>query len=291
MLRERPAIGTRDLAAGAMLAAMAFFINPPAGLATCAAWFAFACMRLTPGQAGRLTLLAGLAMAALIAPWAMRNQAVLGHPILLRSNFGLELAIANYDGALDPVSPRAAGMARINAVHQTRERFAAAGGEVAYSQRVGADAERWIAAHPLDFVRLSLRHYRQFYVPDTWAEDATNWNGANRVRIRILQIVGALGLVGLLACLWRGGLTYVPLGLYIAVARPALCRGPADPALRLYRLPAARLAGLSGNALHRRPGVWWGLEEAACDCVTAIALCPYASSVTRPIARDADDAA
>ena len=217
-LRARPTVKTRDLAIAAALAAAAFFINPPAGLAACAAWAIFALLRFSLGQTVRLTLFTGLAMALLIVPWALRNKAQLGETVLLRSNFGLELALGNYDGALDPVSPRKAGLARAAAVHQTRERFHAAGGEVAYSRKIGAEAMRWIAAHPADFARLSLRHYRQFYVPDTWLEDGTNWDGARRLRIRAFQLVGALGLAGLIVGLRRHGRDYLPLALYIAVA-------------------------------------------------------------------------
>lgn len=218
VLRDRAAVTPRDLTIGAVLAAAAFFVNPPAGLAACAAWAIFSVTRLRIRQTAQFAGLILLAMAALILPWALRNQAQLGHFVPLRSNFGLELAIANYDGALDPVSPRAAGAVRIEAVHQTEERFRAAGGEVPYSRRIGAEAQRWIASHPAAFARLSLRHYRQFYVPDTWAEEATNWDGANRARIRVFQAVGFLGILGLVAGLLRRRRGYTALAVYIAVA-------------------------------------------------------------------------
>lgn len=218
VLRGRATVATRDLAIGAVLAAAAFFVNPPAGLAACAAWAVFALLRFSIAQSVRLALLTALATAAMIAPWAMRNQAVLGETVLLRSNFGLELALANYDGALDPASPREAGIARANAVHQTRERFHAAGGEVAYSRAVGAATMRWIAAHPRDFFRLTVRHYRQFYVPDTWMEDGTNWDRAKRFRIRGFQFAGIMGLIGLCFGLRRHGSDYLPLAVYMIVA-------------------------------------------------------------------------
>ena len=217
-LRARATIHTRDLALAAGLAAAAFFINPPAGLAACAAWAFVAVTRFTMGQAARLALLTGLAMSVLIAPWAMRNRAVLGETVLLRSNFGLELAFANYDEALDPVSPRRAGFIHGDAVRPTPARLREAGGEVAYSRAVGANAMAWIAAHPVGFMRLSLRHYRQFYVPDTWLEDATNWDRAKRLRIRVFQIVGVLGLAGLFVGLRRRAGDHAPLAIYLAVA-------------------------------------------------------------------------
>jgi hypothetical protein len=217
-LWARPIISTRDLAGGAVLAAAAFFVNPPAGLAASASWAVFAVMRLSIGQAVRLALLSALAMAVLIVPWTVRNRVQLGETVVLRSNFGLELAFANFDGALDAASPRAASTARARAVQQTEARFRRAGGEVAYSRRVGADAERWIAAHPAEFARLSLRHYRQFFVPDTWEEEATNWTGARRPRIRAFQIVGALGLLGLIVAFLRRGRPYMLLATYVAVA-------------------------------------------------------------------------
>jgi hypothetical protein len=218
VLRDRGAIGSRELLVAAGLAAGAFFVSPPAGLAACAAWALFSVTRWPLARTFQLAGLTTLVMAALIVPWTLRNQAQLGRFVPLRSNFGLELAIANFPGALDPVSPRTAAAVQIEAVRQTEERFRAAGGEVLHSRQVGADAQRWIAAHPFAFARLSLRHYRQFYVPDTWVEDATNWQGANRARIRIFQAVGVLGLVGLAIGLWRRRRGYLLLATYIAVA-------------------------------------------------------------------------
>ena len=277
-LIRRPAIATRELALAATGPALAFFVNPPAGLAAMVAAAVFATLRLSRREAARLALMTGLATAALIAPWAMRNRAQLGETVLLRSNFGLELAIANHDGALHPTRPREALTARMEAVHQTEVRFRKAGGELAYSRQVGTEAKRWIAAHPLDFLGLSLRHYRQFYVPDTWEERATNWDGANRFRIRALQLVGVLGLLGLVAGLVRRfrshampaaylvtvGLPYAlvqpiprygylayPLLVFLAARLAVDLAGAGAAVLRGARLPAAggarqRAAGLPG---------------------------------------------
>ena len=218
VLFERVTITTRNLAVAAAAAACAFFVSPPAGLAVCAGWGLFALKRLPLRRLLTFALLGVAAMTVLIAPWAIRNKVQLGEPVLLRSNFGLELAIANHAGALDPADPRKALTARMNAVHQTEARFRQVGGEVAWSRRVGAATWRWIAANPGDFVRLTLRHYRQFYLPDTWEEASTNWGGAERVRIRVLQLVGALGLFGLIAGLRRRRSGYAVVAVYIAVA-------------------------------------------------------------------------
>lgn len=216
-LDRRVPVRERELAVAALCAALAFFVSPPAGLGVCACWGLFALRRLTIAQAARFALLGALAMTAVIGPWALRNRAQLGETVLLRSNFGLELAIANHAGAVDPADPRAAYSDRLAQVHQSRERFAAAGGEIAWSRKVGAEARRWIAANPAAFARLSVRHYRQFYVPDTWEEALSNWDGANRVRIVMLQVIGAMGLLGLVAGLRRGG-GHRLLAVYVLVS-------------------------------------------------------------------------
>jgi hypothetical protein len=214
-LTQRRVVATRELVPVAAAVALAFFVNPPAGLATGAAAAVFAGQRLAWRQTARLALMTAAAATLLIAPWALRNRAQFGETVLLRSNFGLELAIANHDGALAPADPRAALTTRMDAVHQTKERFRQAGGELAYSRAVGAEAKRWIGAHPLAFVRLCWRHYRQFYLPDTWEERATNWEGADRFRIRVLQVIGTLGLLGLAAGLARRCRGHAMLAAYL----------------------------------------------------------------------------
>jgi hypothetical protein len=95
----------------------------------------------------------------------------LGAPILLRDNFGLELAFGNYPGAVDPADPRLAYWTRmtdIQTMHLTEAQLRAAGGEVAYYRALGQTAWEWIDAHPWDFLTLCGRRFVEFFLPPRW---------------------------------------------------------------------------------------------------------------------------
>jgi hypothetical protein len=95
----------------------------------------------------------------------------LGAPIFLRDNFGLELAIANYPGAVHPADQRLAywtRMTQIQTMHLTEAELRAAGGEVAYYRSLGQTTWEWIGAHPWDFLTLCGRRFVQFFLPPRW---------------------------------------------------------------------------------------------------------------------------
>jgi hypothetical protein len=207
----------------AVLAALTFFTSPTAGIAAGACWGWFAVRRLPPVRTAKFAGLAALALSVAVAPWLIRNQQQLGAPIVLRSNFGLELAVANHPAAVSTTPPLAVLRARMAAIHPYANpageaRLRAAGGEIAYSRALGREARGWIAAHPLDFALLSLRHYRQFYVPERWQGALTNWQTWNTPRIELIRIVALLALAGLLLGLLTRRRFYGTLTLYIAVA-------------------------------------------------------------------------
>ncbi len=156
-------------------------------------------------------------------------------PLVLRSNAGLELALANYDGALAPRpddSPKFAD--RIVAIPLPRRRRAArdgrAGGEVAYFRGLGEQTRAWITAHPRDFLRLCAEHVRELYFPEEWAYTYNESDAFNAPRSLIIALVNALGLASLLAGLvtrrrgcWMIGVYVVGLTLTLR-HRPAITR-------------------------------------------------------------------
>ena len=153
------------------LAGFLFILSPPAGLAAIVALGFFHLLR-APLRKWWIAPVSTLVVAGLLAgPWAVRNMRELGAPIFLRDNFGLELAIANYPGAVNPADPRLAywtRMTTIQTMHLSEAQLRSAGGEVAYYHALGQTAREWIDAHPWDFVMLCGRRFVEFFLPPRW---------------------------------------------------------------------------------------------------------------------------
>lgn len=241
------------IAIGALVA-VTFFVAPVAGLAAGACAGLLALVRW-PGR--KMLLLAAafaFCLALMVVPWAMRNTRELGEPVLLRSNAGIELAIANHPDALSDRPPERVFSDRVAAIHpignaaahaEIRER----GGEVRYSRRMGEQARAWIIAHPADFARLYLRHLRQFFFPEPWQFYFSGWEGMRAERSLTISIVGLLGLAGLAAGLVRSPGRYWMLTAYIAVV--ALSYAVFQPMARYIYLTYGLLAFLGTDLLVR----------------------------------------
>ena len=130
----------------------------------------------------RVMVVAGLCVVGLMMPWLVRNELMLGSPVLTRSNFGLELAIGNNDGADGLYDLRTVSQLHPHENHAAALRVAAIG-EVAYMREMNDIARAWIVDHPIRFVQLCLRRatllifprwiyhdtiYRQFWTPVAW---------------------------------------------------------------------------------------------------------------------------
>lgn len=92
-------------------------------------------------------MIAASALALVFAPWALRNKAMLGEPVLLRSNAGLELAVAYHPAAAAATAAtmRHVFFDRLVEIHpfQSRAAFAVmqrAGGEISYARKLGSEA-------------------------------------------------------------------------------------------------------------------------------------------------------
>ncbi|WP_156460617.1 hypothetical protein [Sphingomonas sp. Leaf339] len=102
---DTPRSDWRTIGLFAALNAVIFFVNPVIGIGCycCGAILIIQTIpwrRIIPAAA-----VATLCLALFVVPWALRNQAALGAPVLLRSNGGLELALAMYPGAVRPADP------------------------------------------------------------------------------------------------------------------------------------------------------------------------------------------
>jgi hypothetical protein len=117
-----------------------------------------------------------LVAGTLAGGWAIRNNIRLGEPIALRDNLGLELDLANYDGAISPRDPHAEFLARMIQIHPMLAGtgvITTAGGEAIYYEQRGREARAWIARHPREFLGLCARRFIDFYFPPTWVRNAT----------------------------------------------------------------------------------------------------------------------
>lgn len=106
--------------------------------------------------------------AAMLIPWAARNQAVLGAPIWSRSNPGMELALSNNDMA-SPVWEENMRNGLFSRMHPfssraDRDRIREVG-EVRYNRERMHEATRWIGDHPARFISLTVRRAGLFWFP------------------------------------------------------------------------------------------------------------------------------
>lgn len=220
-LDARPGLRWTALLPLTGLAALLFVFSPPVGLA-CLALIAVLAMRRLPRREWLAIGAAGaLALILFTLPWALRNQREMGRLIWTRSNGGLELAIAYNDLMLDRPDTGAAYLARLDQIQPDRPNgraFAAmqaAGGELRYYDRLGAETRAWIAAHPAGTARLFLRHIGEYVVPpawffNVWQRPSVGAIGVRRVFAAAFMIVA---LAGLPLLIWRDR-RY----LYVAVA-------------------------------------------------------------------------
>jgi hypothetical protein len=198
------------LAVLALVGALAFFVNPPLGLAAIACMGVYALRHLPWPRTASTALIGASALAAMVTPWAIRNEHVMGAPILLRSNAGLELSLTNYPGAENVTDDHAAFMTRLKTVHPSINpaafaRMRQVGGEYAYANMMGSEAKAWIADHPAVAARQALHRARQMLVPSTWQFDDSGTAEFAQFQVLLAQIIGVLGLVGMILAIRRYG--------------------------------------------------------------------------------------
>jgi hypothetical protein len=153
-----------------------------------------------------------LAVAALcLAPWIIRNCYALGAPVVTRTNFGLEMRVSNNDFAT-PNERRNDDLGVYRRYHPLQSPEQALRvrqmGEVAYNRQELSDAKQWIRTHPARFLQLCLGRAREFwFFPDH----------TSPVKTAYLDLIGALGFVGLILVLRRQPLSGIVLLIILLV--------------------------------------------------------------------------
>ena len=211
-LERRPQLGWTAIAGMSALAAALFFVSPPLGLAGYIGSLLLLIKRLPlPHWPGAIAI-AVVTLALFIAPWAWRNAVVMGEALPLRSNFGLELALANHPAALGTDDPRQVFMNRLKEIHpfESDRAFAAmvaAGGEISYARQLGDTAKTWIRHHPTGFARLCATHLRDYFFPPAWLWNIySNDLRGTAIKLAINAALSIAALAGALAAgisAWR----------------------------------------------------------------------------------------
>jgi hypothetical protein len=254
-LEERKSIGVRDLLGLSALAAFMIALSPALALCVLAMLGVLALRRLGwPGRAKAVALL-GLAIFLTTLPWALRNREIMGETVWTRSNFGLEFAIGTHAAAVDPADPAVVYLARLAQVHphdsETGYRaFRAAGGELAYSRKLGNETWQWVGDHPRQATQIWLRHLGEFYFPPIWM-----WLQSGKpdvttpFRFIIVDGIAAMALFGLAGALVRRQWIFLyALAPVVLIALPYIL---AQPLVRYRYVIASLLVFLAADALAR----------------------------------------
>lgn len=251
----------------AAVSGLLFFVDPPLGLGALAGIGASLLIERRHRALVRFAVLAAAVIALLVGSWAYRNERALGAAILLRSDAGLELALANYPGALGAGDRRILFMNRWTTIHPavSPAAYAAmvrAGGELAYSDALLRNTRRWVAAHPGQTGALMLVHMRQLVAPEPWQFRTFGNPFLPTLRSIIAGLVAFAGLIGL-SLGWAGDRRrWTPIVVMLAVTVVAM--SPFQPILRypylLYApllFASAHLAGLLRKRFRRdfAPGI------------------------------------
>lgn len=243
----------------ALLPALTFFVGPPIGVAAIAAAGLFWWRHRAQDSFVKAALGGIVALALMIGPWTIRNQIALGHPIPLRDDLGMEIAVANHAAAVHPADFDKEFLARLVAIQPYIHPLAYqamwdAGGEVAYSQKLGRDATAWMKEHPGDVAILWIRHLDEMLFTRKWLFKTAHGQYLPLARTIWVNILAALGLAGLaMAARRRDGLYLYP-ALFVLI--PTLLYVPFQPINRYTWLIYPPLTYLAADAIARIVIAW-----------------------------------
>ena len=164
---ERGRLSLREACVGGVIAGAAFLTSPSilpvvALLLAIGARLFRARIRTYALWAGVFT---GLSIALLL-PWAIRNQRVLGSPVFTRTNLGLQLMISNNDMAHADYHENEGPLWRLHPFMNDDARADVMRmGEAAFNQEQVSRAVSWIRKHPERFLELTARRFALFWFP------------------------------------------------------------------------------------------------------------------------------
>lgn len=212
-------ISRAQLIGTSLLLAFLFFLSPPLGLALylCAGLWAIRRLPLPRWPGAMLTAIAALVLV--LTPWVVRNAQEFGRFIPMRSNFGMELALANHPAAASSQDDLRVFRSRLKEIHpleseQAFQTMLQSGGEPAYAENLGKQAKAWIAENPGAFARLCVKHAVQYYFPPVWQWGIySDVSKGSYVKMGITWAIALFGIIGALSALfvWRGMWIYAAI--------------------------------------------------------------------------------
>lgn len=189
----------------------ALHLSPPL-LLVLLGWMAFEMVWRRDGR--KWLSLACLALGAIVAciPWAWRNYKAFHEFLFIRSNFGLELRLANHDGAdadIDVTVAREPDF-RHPSVNLEEARKVRDLGEAEYMRQSKNEALNWISRHPERFLLLTVMRIVYFWCGPL---QRLPWNAAAITTVTILALLGLRRILPALASPQRATLL-IPLATF-----------------------------------------------------------------------------
>lgn len=179
-----------------------------------------------------------LAFVAVLSPWLVRNYVTFGKWGLIRSNFGVELRVGNYENSTGLSAGREIHPAD-NEIEQDKLREM---GELAYASAKKREALEFIAAQPETFLWLTLKRVYYFWTGTPQLLQIFRLSGrfvaARYVLFTSISVLAFLGLFLAFrnrvqaAPLFAVALVVFPLVYYVTHPTPRY-RHPIEPAMVL----------------------------------------------------------
>lgn len=160
------------------------------------------------------TLLAVMALGVVLAcvPWGLRNYATFHEVFFIRSNLGLELRMANHEGAaadMDVMDARQEQQHQHPRLLGEEARKIQELGEMEYMRQARREALEWIRTHPSEFLRLTVSRVIHFWCGPLHRP----WTAAGISLLTILAILGARRTMPAMTVPQRAALL-IPLATY-----------------------------------------------------------------------------
>jgi hypothetical protein len=179
-----------------------------------------------------------LGFVLVVSPWLVRNYLTFGELIFIKSNFGVELYVANYEGS----TGLSAGLPLHPAANEHELARLRQMGELPYVSEKKGQALRFIAVHPATFAWLSLKRVLYFWTGTPQLMQIFRLSGRFvTVRYVVFTSVSVLAFLGLLLAvhkripavpLFAIPLIVLPLVYYVTHPTPRY-RHPIEPAMVL----------------------------------------------------------
>lgn len=196
------------------------------------AWVCYARFR----ERRKWILAAGVAVfvfALSMAPWLIRNFEVFGKLVFIRSNFGYELRLGNYEGA-DGLWAWQRHPSQDASEFNEYARL----GELAFVRERGREAVRLIGSHPAAFVWLSLKRAFYFWFGTPRSSRIPGLSLSRYVVFLLSTVFGFGGLCLMIKQRKQGVFLYAilmlvyPVVYYITFAHPRY-RHPIEPEMMI----------------------------------------------------------